>query len=603
MEQPGYITIQSKSDRKEFFNIYLYNDINNDIINHSLITQSINYKLNDNNWETFTVPYNNYMTRFVLYGYQVTLGDYISEVDSNNFAYNIVENNCGKFSVSSSYEYNAYGDVFMNNLIGIEINEIDDMTAQELLGEIQSLRNELNELKNNLTYSYISINDIKIYATQSYVNSYVGSYVINKHYLTQQDLIGYATESYVIDKINNIPSVDLSSYATKSYVIDKINNISSVDISSYTMRADITDLSNRISTLETITMQERIEFLIPIGDSETLLPQPIFDEETWSVNHYTDRKTISFSIKSNCKFNVNVEYKNSTNDYNQVTLLSVKYADNDEIPSKLLSNTQFDATGNTVKTISLTFDLKNYDKDDNVKSIDTQTIISVASINDSSIKQTQLHIFKCWNNIAFVEEKPADQEVPEEIIEPMSYMINNNYNSITSYSYWNISYNSLPNIVKEFISDKNIYANIININPSLYLSYSYLDNIDCVILTGSTCMFTPNWITEGENKEIRTIDNTYYYPNDITNSSTFILYSYEIFDNTIKYRSSLLIENSYITGIINFENGNYESQYLQLFNSDKWNNIISQNNQLTLYLNSSYIEQSILDIPYLGELI
>ena len=188
-------------------------------------------------------------------------------------------------------------------------------------------------------------------------------------------------------------------------------------------RSDIEDLKNRVSKLETAALQEVIEFLIPVGDPETSLPQPIFDRETWSVNHYSDRKTISFSIKTNCKFNVNVEYKNGTNDYSQVELINVRYGDEDTIPANQLANTIFNATGNTVKTLYFTFAVKNYDKDDNLASINTQAIISAASINDSSIKQTQFHIFKCWNNIAFTEDEPEQPEIPEEIIIPESYLV------------------------------------------------------------------------------------------------------------------------------------------------------------------------------------
>ena len=514
MEQPGYITIQSKSDRKEWFNIYLYNDINSDIVNSSLITQSINYKLDDKDWQTFTVPYNNYMRRLVLYGYQVTLGDYTSEVDPNNFAYNIVENNYGKFSASLSYEYDAYGDVFMNNLIGIEINEIDDMTAQELLTEIQSLRNELNEVKQSLTNSYINVNTINLYATKAYV----GSYVTSKHYLTEhQNLSSYATKSYVNDKINSIDFVDdltntdgivkhnnemfktinisngklnvltynldkasytnygviktdnKTTYSDEDGIIhvltnglehstvsnygiskgDQItiksnNGILSVDtrklsyatytqpgiilVDSYSLTVnegkievnryneiesildrynvqyelfsyDIENLKNRTSKLETAALQEVIEFLIPIGDPETELPQPVVNGNT--VNQYSDTKTISFNIKTNCKFNVNVEYKNGTNDYSQVELINVNY-NNQTINANQLANTIFNETGNIVNIINFTFAVKNYNKNDNVTSINTQVIISAASINDSSIKQTQFHIFKCWNNLAFI---------------------------------------------------------------------------------------------------------------------------------------------------------------------------------------------------------
>ena len=187
-------------------------------------------------------------------------------------------------------------------------------------------------------------------------------------------------------------------------------------------RADIEDLKNRVSKLETSAIQEVIEFLNPVGDAETTLPKPEFNFES-GVNHYTDRKTISFTIKSNCKFNLNVEYKNGTNDYSQVELINVRYGGGDIIPANQLSNTIFDETENTVKTIYLTFAVKNYDANNNIASINTQVIVSAACINNSSIKQTQFHIFKCWNNIAFTEDSVLPPEPEEQHLTPNSYLV------------------------------------------------------------------------------------------------------------------------------------------------------------------------------------
>ena len=71
-------------------------------------------------------------------------------------------------------------------------------------------------------------------------------------------------------------------------------------------REDIEDLKNRVAKLETMPLQEVIEFLTPTGDPETELPMPVFDKITKKVQQYSDTKTISFTIKSNCKFNLNV---------------------------------------------------------------------------------------------------------------------------------------------------------------------------------------------------------------------------------------------------------------------------------------------------------
>ncbi len=188
-------------------------------------------------------------------------------------------------------------------------------------------------------------------------------------------------------------------------------------------REDIEDLKNRVSKLETMPLQEVIEFLTPTGDPETALPMPVFNTITKKVEQYSDRKTIAFTIKSNCKFNINVEYKEGTNDYSQVTLLNVRYKDSITIPANELANNIFEATDNTIQTLYFTFAVKNYDKDDNLASINTQVIVSAASINDSAIKQTSFHIFKCWNNLAFTEDMVENPLIIDTNIPDQSYFL------------------------------------------------------------------------------------------------------------------------------------------------------------------------------------
>ena len=188
-------------------------------------------------------------------------------------------------------------------------------------------------------------------------------------------------------------------------------------------RRDIEDLKNRVSKLETTHQQEIIDFFIPVGEQTTTLPQPEFDKKTWTVKErYADRKTISFQIKTNCKFNINVEYKENTNDYGQVTLLNVQESSSVTIPANDLANTIFEATGSTVQTINFTFEVKNYDKDNNQSCENTQVIVTATSINDAAIKQTSFHIFKCWNNLAFTEDEPVYDE-PDVKIEGESYWV------------------------------------------------------------------------------------------------------------------------------------------------------------------------------------
>jgi len=162
MEQPGYITIQSKSDRKEWFNIYLYNDISSDIVNSSLITQSVNYKLDDKDWQTFTVPYNTYMRRLVLYGYQVTLGDYQAELDPNNFAYTLSSNNFGRYAYSCSYDYEVYEGIIDFNPDESDIPTESDIPIEEIISPYSYIEYNYNQMINTpLTIEILEDGEIK----------------------------------------------------------------------------------------------------------------------------------------------------------------------------------------------------------------------------------------------------------------------------------------------------------------------------------------------------------------------------------------------------------------------------------------------------------
>ena len=189
---------------------------------------------------------------------------------------------------------------------------------------------------------------------------------------------------------------------------------------------DIEDLKNRVAKLETWALQEKIEFLITVGDPTTELPEPVFDKTTWSiVNKYSDRKTISFQIKTNCKYYINVDYKAGTNDKGQVSLISVQCGSGAVIPANSLSNTPFLATDQTVQTLYFTFAVKNYEEDNNIASVNTNVIITAASINDAAIKQTSFHIFKCWNNSAYEEDKPDYPAVDPPVEKKANWIIEN----------------------------------------------------------------------------------------------------------------------------------------------------------------------------------
>lgn len=180
------------------------------------------------------------------------------------------------------------------------------------------------------------------------------------------------------------------------------------------IREDIVNLTNRVIKLEIEAFSEKIEFLTPIGDPDTELPQPVFDVDTWSIkNLISEEKTVAFQIKTNCKYKVDVEYKENTNKYGQVKLKSVQVGDTEIIPGDSLSDTTFEETNKTVQTLYFTFEVKNYNADDNIASTNTQVIFTATSINDAAIYQTSFHIFKCWNNKAYELDAP-NFETPEQ---------------------------------------------------------------------------------------------------------------------------------------------------------------------------------------------
>ena len=234
-------------------------------------------------------------------------------------------------------------------------------------------------------------------------------------------------------------------------------------------RRDIEDLKNRVTKLETTALQEIIEFFTPVGDPTTDLPKPVFDRETWSViNKYADRKTIAFQIKTNCKFYVNVDYKQGTNDYGQVTLLNVQLGNGSVIPYDSLTNNIFDSNDKKVQTLWFTFQVKNYDADNNQASTNTQVIITAASINDASINQTAFHIFKCWNNKAYEEEQPTYPETNVDVTIPTTayWIVEKGTEKLAYYS--NTSKAIINELAYGKTSSKNFYFNT-------YVSAVYYD--------------------------------------------------------------------------------------------------------------------------------
>ena len=200
------IILKSKLNTKEWFDIILHSTVSG---NENLY-QELEYRLDNNeNWEKFIFYNDGTDQRKCVYAYMVELRNYVQSTNDTPITEDIINN----------FQF------------GIEINDIDDMTAQELLGQIETLRNELTSLKSMLS-SYVSNTTIDLYASKNWVE--------DKNYLTSENLQGLASESYVINKINDI---DLNTYATKSYVINKINDI---DLSTYATESYVMDKINNL---------------------------------------------------------------------------------------------------------------------------------------------------------------------------------------------------------------------------------------------------------------------------------------------------------------------------------------------------------------------
>ena len=201
------IILKSKLNTKEWFDIILHSTVSG---NENLY-QELEYRLDNNeNWEKFIFYNDGTDQRKCVYAYMVELRNYVQSTNDTPITEDIINN----------FQF------------GIEINDIDDMTAQELLGQIETLRNELTSLKSMLS-SYVSNTTIDLYASKNWVE--------DKNYLTSENLQGLASESYVINKINDI---DLSAYATELYVINKINDI---DLSTYATESYV---MNKINNLD-----------------------------------------------------------------------------------------------------------------------------------------------------------------------------------------------------------------------------------------------------------------------------------------------------------------------------------------------------------------
>lgn len=278
MAENNILKIASKSGRKEYFNIVLYNNLSSDYVNRSLLTQEVEYRVDgegDDEWSIFKTEYNSYINRKTVFGYYVEIKNYNTLTDINNTANSLSENSLkynSQFTVSTDTNYDATGYIFMPGLFGIEINELDDMTANELMNEIANLKTQLNDLKNKVNNECVSVNTINLYATIDYVDTKPTSYITYSYFdskiegistsPSEVSLDGYATEDWVSsagyvtetrleERLSSIPqggNVDLTDFATIQYVDDSVRNaeISGGMYDDTEIREDINTIENKL---------------------------------------------------------------------------------------------------------------------------------------------------------------------------------------------------------------------------------------------------------------------------------------------------------------------------------------------------------------------
>lgn len=124
--------------------------------------------------------------------------------------------------------------------------EIDDMTAQELLSQIEALRTELERLRNSIP-------------TMPNMNNYVtNEQLAANNYLTEhQDLSTYVSKNELSNcgyiTIGDVPTIDTSTYATIQYVDNKFD---SIDITDGTINLNNFVSKQELSSCSYITLND-----------------------------------------------------------------------------------------------------------------------------------------------------------------------------------------------------------------------------------------------------------------------------------------------------------------------------------------------------------
>ena len=124
--------------------------------------------------------------------------------------------------------------------------ELDDMTAQELLSQIEALRTELERLRNSIP-------------TMPNMNDYVtNEQLAANNYLTEhQDLSTYVSKNELSNcgyiTIGDVPTIDTSTYATIQYVDNKFD---SIDITDGTINLNNFVSKQELSSCSYITLND-----------------------------------------------------------------------------------------------------------------------------------------------------------------------------------------------------------------------------------------------------------------------------------------------------------------------------------------------------------
>lgn len=180
---------------------------------------------------------------------------------------------------------------------------------------------------------------------------------------------------------------------------------------------------NRIAALETQAAAEKIYSLQSTDETYTELTKPVWNESTETVESIEEKKSIQFSINTNCKFKISIKYgyNIATTSVNNaaVVLKSIKLGNGSEIDASELANHNFESTNGKETTIKATFTCNNIETSDNDMFYYVGVTLTATAINDSSIYKCASHMFIVWNKTAFIVPKPEPEPEPE----PKEYSI------------------------------------------------------------------------------------------------------------------------------------------------------------------------------------